>query len=145
MKLAITGATGFVGGRLLDAATAAGYKCRALTRRSMRPRVGVAWIEGALDDEESLARLAEVGQCRKTDVGALSLSRPVYAVLSTGLEADRTGARFNDDSSALAAESVWDVAREAGLEDAIRPLVEVRLADLERLGGGSPPPVPPAA
>ena len=37
------------------------------------------------------------------------------------------------------------VARDAGLEDAIRPLVEVRLADLERLGGGSPPPVPPAA
>jgi hypothetical protein len=37
------------------------------------------------------------------------------------------------------------VAREAGLEDAIGPLVEVRLADLERLGGGSPPPVPPAA
>ena len=37
------------------------------------------------------------------------------------------------------------VAREAGLEDAIRPLVEVRLADLERLRGGSPPPAPPAA
>jgi hypothetical protein len=37
------------------------------------------------------------------------------------------------------------VAREAGLEDAIRPLVEVRLADLERLSGGSPPPAPPAA
>ena len=26
-----------------------------------------------------------------------------------------------------------EVAREAGLEDAIRPLVEVRLADLERM------------
>jgi hypothetical protein len=37
------------------------------------------------------------------------------------------------------------VAREAGLEDAIRPLVEVRLADLRRLAGGSPPPDPPAA
>jgi hypothetical protein len=37
------------------------------------------------------------------------------------------------------------VAREAGLEDAIRPLVEVRLADLQRLAGGSPPPDPPAA
>ena len=36
------------------------------------------------------------------------------------------------------------VAREAGLEDSIRPLVEIRLADLERLAGGSPPPVPPA-
>jgi hypothetical protein len=37
------------------------------------------------------------------------------------------------------------VAREAGLEDTIRPLVEVRLADLQRLAGGSPPPEPPAA
>ncbi len=37
------------------------------------------------------------------------------------------------------------VAREAGLEESIRPLVEVRLADLERLARGSPPPVPPAA
>lgn len=37
------------------------------------------------------------------------------------------------------------LAREAGLEETIRPLVERRLADLERLGGGSAPPVPPAA
>jgi hypothetical protein len=42
-------------------------------------------------------------------------------------------------------EEALRAAREAGLEDAIRPLVEVRLADLERLGGGSPPPAPPAA
>jgi hypothetical protein len=38
-----------------------------------------------------------------------------------------------------------EVAREAGLEDRIRPLVELRLADLERLAPESPPPVPPAA
>jgi len=38
-----------------------------------------------------------------------------------------------------------EVAREAGLEDRIRPLVEVRLADLERLERESPPPAPPAA
>jgi hypothetical protein len=42
-------------------------------------------------------------------------------------------------------EEALAVAREAGLEDAIRPLVEVRLADLQRLAGGSPPPGPPAA
>jgi hypothetical protein len=42
-------------------------------------------------------------------------------------------------------EQALAVARGAGLEDAIRPLVEVRLADLDRLAGGSPPPVPPAA
>lgn len=37
------------------------------------------------------------------------------------------------------------LAREAGLEATVRPLVERRLADLERLAGGSPPPAPPAA
>ena len=42
-------------------------------------------------------------------------------------------------------EQALALAREVGLEDRIRPLVEVRLADLERLGGGSPPPAPPAA
>jgi hypothetical protein len=42
-------------------------------------------------------------------------------------------------------EQALAVAREAGLEEAIRPLVEVRLADLEQREQGSPPPVPPAA
>ncbi len=42
-------------------------------------------------------------------------------------------------------EEALSVAKEAGLEDAIRPLVEVRLADLERLARESPPPAPPAA
>jgi hypothetical protein len=31
-------------------------------------------------------------------------------------------------------EQALAVAREAGLEDSVRPLVEVRLADLERMG-----------
>jgi hypothetical protein len=42
-------------------------------------------------------------------------------------------------------EQALELAREAGMEDRIRPLVELRLADLERLAGGSPPPSPPAA
>ena len=37
------------------------------------------------------------------------------------------------------------VAREHGLEASVGPLVEVRLADLERLARESPPPSPPAA
>jgi len=37
------------------------------------------------------------------------------------------------------------VAREAGLEETVGQLVELRLADLERLARGSPPPFPPAA
>jgi hypothetical protein len=35
-------------------------------------------------------------------------------------------------------EQALAAAREAGIEDAIRPLVDVRLADLERLGAGPP-------
>jgi hypothetical protein len=42
-------------------------------------------------------------------------------------------------------EEALAVAREAGLEEAVGPLVEVRLADLERLAPESPPPAPPAA
>ena len=40
-----------------------------------------------------------------------------------------------------------DAARAAGLEEAVGPLVELRLADLEklRLAAEAPPPVPPAA
>lgn len=59
LTLAITGATGFVGGRLLDLALAEGHQVRALTRRPQQPRQGVTWIEGALDDPGSLDRLCE--------------------------------------------------------------------------------------
>ena len=41
-------------------------------------------------------------------------------------------------------EQALSVSREAGLEESVRPLVELRLADLERLRGGSPPPGAPA-
>ncbi len=59
MKLAITGATGFVGGRLLELALAAGHQVRALTRRPQAEREGVVWVDGALDRPDSLDRLAE--------------------------------------------------------------------------------------
>jgi hypothetical protein len=36
-------------------------------------------------------------------------------------------------------EQALAVAREHGLEDGVRPLVEIRLADLERLARESPP------
>jgi hypothetical protein len=40
-------------------------------------------------------------------------------------------------------EQALAVAREAGLEDAVRPLVEIRLADLQRAAGATTP-APPA-
>jgi len=38
-----------------------------------------------------------------------------------------------------------EIAREAGLEDRVRPLVEIRLRDLERLARESPRSSPPEA
>jgi hypothetical protein len=42
-------------------------------------------------------------------------------------------------------EEALAVAREAGLEESVTPLVEARLADLGRLARESPPPAPPDA
>jgi hypothetical protein len=42
-------------------------------------------------------------------------------------------------------EQALQVAREHGLDESIRPLVEIRLAGLEQLAAESPPPVPPEA
>ena len=42
-------------------------------------------------------------------------------------------------------EQALELAREVGLEERVRPLVELRLADLARLAGGSPPPARPDA
>jgi hypothetical protein len=41
-------------------------------------------------------------------------------------------------------EQALAVAREHGLEESVGPLVEIRLADLDKLAGESAPPAPPA-
>ena len=57
MRLAVTGATGFVGSRLIALAAEAGHECRALTRRPQPSLPRVEWIDGALDWPDSLDRL----------------------------------------------------------------------------------------
>ena len=54
--------------------------------------------------------------------------------LKQGVEPEKVRASY---------EQALAVARKAGLEDAVRPLVEIRLADLERLARGSPRSEPP--
>ena len=56
MTLAITGATGFVGRRVL---ALAGAPIRALARHPQPPRPGVAWITGDLGNSGALARLCD--------------------------------------------------------------------------------------
>jgi nucleoside-diphosphate-sugar epimerase len=54
--LAITGATGFVGSRVIALAD---RPIRALTRRPQPPQPGVEWVEGDLTDSRALARLCD--------------------------------------------------------------------------------------
>jgi hypothetical protein len=42
-------------------------------------------------------------------------------------------------------EQALALARDAGLEEQVRPLIELRFADLERLGAEPPPPALPDA
>jgi nucleoside-diphosphate-sugar epimerase len=57
VKLALTGATGFVGSHVVDAALAAGHDLIALTRREQPPRTGLTWVAGDLHDRAALERL----------------------------------------------------------------------------------------
>lgn len=78
--IAVTGATGFVGQALLDAGQAAGVQMRALTRRRQPPRGGIDWIEGALDDGDALARLADGADTLIHIAGAVNVpSRAAFA------------------------------------------------------------------
>lgn len=59
MTIALTGATGFVGQAVLDAAEREGIAIRALTRRAQAPREGIDWVEGSLSDPASLTALCQ--------------------------------------------------------------------------------------
>lgn len=82
-------------------------------------RAAVVVLDGLGHEDASrmrfVARMRQLGQCRRMDVGALPMSRPVYGALSTGVEQDRGGALINDSTAPHAAESIWEVARRAGL------------------------------
>lgn len=88
-----------------------------LARRPRRAVVVV--VDGLRQDEArrmgSVARVRAAGRCAVTDVGLPSVSRPVYAVISSGVEQARTGSRNNDTDTPLAVDSLWERARAAGL------------------------------
>lgn len=55
--VALTGATGFVGARILQKLVEGGLGVRALTRRPQPPVGGVEWVAGDLDDGDALKEL----------------------------------------------------------------------------------------
>ena len=79
--VALTGATGFVGGATLNQLVESGWQVRALTRRSQPVKSGVTWVEGALDQPESLMEL-----CNGADA-ILHIAGVVNAIDAAGFEA----------------------------------------------------------
>lgn len=97
--LAMTGATGFVGGAALRDAVAAGWHVRALTRRPQPERVGVTWIAGALDQPGSLTEMAAGSDAVMHIAGVVNV--PTRAAFEAG--------------NATATGHVIDAARGAGV------------------------------
>jgi len=61
-------------------------------------------------------RLKAEGACWRMHTGQPSISRPMYTVLSSGVEQARTGIRNNTLHTRAPVESIWEVARGAGLQ-----------------------------
>ena len=95
--LAITGGTGFVGSTLVRHAAMRGHKVRALTRRPRDGTRKIEWVEGALDDPESLVRLA-VG----ADV-VIHVAGAINAPDRAGFQADNVFGTLNMVEAAKAA------------------------------------------
>lgn len=57
--IALTGATGFVGGHLLSALISQGYSVKAITRRPQQSIDNVTWISGDLDNDGALKELIQ--------------------------------------------------------------------------------------
>ena len=93
MKIALTGATGFLGGHVLRRALEAGHNVHALARKPQPVRDGVQWVAGSLDNAPSLATL-----CEDTDTVIASVKKTGRCVVVH--EAPRTGG-FGAEIAAL--------------------------------------------
>ena len=95
--IAITGATGFVGSAVLDAAAKVGLDVRALARRPQEARAGVEWVQGDLGDERALRRLVTRASA------VIHIAGVVNSPDAQGFEAGNVRGTLNVVNAALAA------------------------------------------
>lgn len=76
MHLALFGATGRVGGRLLEYATADGHTITALTRSPRPPLPGVAWVQGDVLDDDAVRHTLAGADAVATALGGEGLTHP---------------------------------------------------------------------
>ncbi|MDE2436319.1 MAG: NAD(P)-dependent oxidoreductase [Sphingomonadales bacterium] len=96
VTLAVTGATGFVGQALLDAAQRAGVPLRALTRREQHRRDGVEWVAGDLSTQGQLRELVRGAEAVIHVAGVVNAPNPA------GFEVGNVTGTLNVIEAALA-------------------------------------------
>jgi len=74
VKLALTGGTGFVGSRVIDAAVATGHEVCALVRRPQPDRPSVTWVAGSLSDRDALESLVDTADAVIHVAGVINAS-----------------------------------------------------------------------
>jgi predicted dehydrogenase/nucleoside-diphosphate-sugar epimerase len=88
MKVLVTGATGFLGGHIVEALTAAGHEVRALVRRTSRTdrldKLGVETVLGEMKDAASLRRAVEGVEAVVHAASTMSGPAEEYAVATVG-------------------------------------------------------------
>ncbi|UVO54428.1 NAD(P)-dependent oxidoreductase [Sphingomonas sp. SUN039] len=108
MIIALTGATGFLGGHVLRRAREAGHEVRALVRKPQPPCEGVEWIAGSLGDAASLATLCEGTDAIIHVAGVVNGDAATFdranRLGTVGMLAAATGKRFVHVSSLAARE-----------------------------------------
>ena len=99
----------------------------------------------------SIASIAAKPRDENADLGQVGLGGEMgedarSAIRQAILTGDNRLKQGVDPAKARASyEQALELARAAGLEEQVRPLIELRLADLERLAAEPPPPAPPDA
>ncbi len=96
MKLALTGATGFVGQALVDQALGIGLEVKALARREQLFRMGVEWVAGDLGDPAALRQLVRGCEAVVHVAGVVNAPDPA------GFEAGNVTGTLNLIEAALA-------------------------------------------
>lgn len=122
LSLALTGATGFVGGHVLDRALDAGHIVQALTRRMTQGNFASAtpqplWVEGTLESSDSLGMLCEGADAVIHIAGAVNVpTREAFARANiAGTEAIIAAARTAGVRRFIHVSSL--AAREPGLSN----------------------------
>ena len=96
-KIAVTGATGFVGQMLVEECQRQGIGVRALTRREQDAREGVGWVSGDLNNKAALAELVRGAEA------VIHLAGVVSALDAAGFEDGNVAGTLNLIEACVAA------------------------------------------